>query len=45
LDPPLASRLRAFQRHWRPEAINGEADVGTRSRVAALAALIGDAPM
>ena len=26
LDPALATVLRAFQRHWRPEAITGEAD-------------------
>ena len=32
LDPALASVLRAFQRHWRPEAITGQAD-GERSAV------------
>jgi N-acetylmuramoyl-L-alanine amidase len=32
-DPGLATVLRAFQRHWRPEAVTGEADVGTRARL------------
>ena len=31
LDLPIV--LRAFQRHWRPEAITGEADAGTLGRV------------
>ncbi len=39
LDPPLAIVLTAFQRHWRPEAVNGLADAGTRARLAAVAAL------
>jgi N-acetylmuramoyl-L-alanine amidase len=34
VDLDLAVVLRAFQRHWRPEAITGEADDGTRSRLA-----------
>lgn len=41
LDPALATVLRAFQRHWRPEAITGEADVGTRARALAVARLVG----
>jgi len=35
-DDTLATVLRAFQRHWRQEAINGLADEGTRARVAAV---------
>jgi N-acetylmuramoyl-L-alanine amidase len=40
LDPSLATTLRAFQRHWRPEAITGQADTGTLARLAALAAMV-----
>lgn len=40
LDPALATVLRAFQRHWRPEAITGEADAGTRARLDAVARMI-----
>ena len=36
LDKPLAAVLCAFQRHWRPEAITGEADAGTQARLFAL---------
>lgn len=36
-DPALATVLRAFQRHWRPEAVTGLADRGTRARLKALA--------
>jgi len=32
-DAELATVLRAFQRHWRPEAVTGEPDAGTRSRL------------
>ena len=39
-DPSLATVLRAFQRHWRPEAITGEADDGTRARLAAVSRLV-----
>ncbi len=39
-DAPLASVLRAFQRHWRPEVVSGLADIGTRARIAALTILI-----
>lgn len=41
LDPALAAVLRAFQRHWRPEAVNGQADRGTRERLAGVASRIG----
>ena len=40
LDPALAAVLRAFQRHWRPEAVNGQADSGTLARLLAVARLI-----
>lgn len=40
LDSPLAAVLRAFQRHWRPEAITGEADAGTQARLFALLRVI-----
>ena len=33
LDPALSGVLRAFQRHWRPEAITGQADDGTLVRL------------
>ncbi len=39
LDPQLASVLRAFQRHWRPEAVTGQADSGTLARLLAVARL------
>jgi N-acetylmuramoyl-L-alanine amidase len=41
LDPALADVLRAFQRHWRPEAVNGQADSGTLTRLLAVARLCG----
>jgi N-acetylmuramoyl-L-alanine amidase len=41
LDQALATVLRAFQRHWRPEAITGQADAGTRARALAIAQLVG----
>jgi len=41
LDPGLSSVLRAFQRHWRPEAVTGQADAGTVARVEAMAGLVG----
>ncbi len=37
-DLDLATLLRAFQRHWRAEAVTGEADAGTRARLAAVLA-------
>ena len=33
LDPALSAVLRAFQRHWRPEAVTGQADDGTLVRL------------
>jgi N-acetylmuramoyl-L-alanine amidase len=39
-DAELAIVLRAFQRHWRPEAITGEADSGTRARLQGLRRLV-----
>jgi N-acetylmuramoyl-L-alanine amidase len=35
-DTQLAAVLRAFQRHWRQEAITGEADPGTLARLSAV---------
>jgi N-acetylmuramoyl-L-alanine amidase len=42
-DEALAAVLRAFQRHWRPEAVTGLADRGTRARLAALLRVAGAA--
>jgi N-acetylmuramoyl-L-alanine amidase len=39
LDPALSAVLRAFQRHWRPEAVTGQADAGTLARLLAVARL------
>jgi len=36
-DMALHTVLRAFQRHWRPEAVTGEADAGTVARLEAVA--------
>jgi N-acetylmuramoyl-L-alanine amidase len=36
LDPALSTVLRAFQRHWRGEAVTGQADAGTLARVLAV---------
>jgi N-acetylmuramoyl-L-alanine amidase len=36
LDPALSTVLRAFQRHWRPEAVTGQADDGTLVRLLAV---------
>jgi N-acetylmuramoyl-L-alanine amidase len=41
LDPALSAVLRAFQRHWRPEAVTGQADAGTRARLLGVVRLIG----
>jgi len=38
-DAALATVLRAFQRHWRQEAITGHADAGTLGRLEAVARL------
>ncbi|TCZ53390.1 N-acetylmuramoyl-L-alanine amidase [Roseicella aquatilis] len=40
-DLPLPMLLTAFQRHWRPERVDGVADADTLARLAALAALAG----
>lgn len=40
LDPALSTVLRAFQRHWRPEAITGQADDGTLVRLLAVQKLV-----
>jgi len=42
LDPGLAAVLRAFQRHWRPEAVTGQADAGTLARLLAVRQLVGE---
>jgi len=36
LDPALSAVLRAFQRHWRAEAVTGQADAGTLARLLAV---------
>ena len=38
-DRGLSAVLRAFQRHWRPEAITGQADIGTLARLRGVVAL------
>ncbi len=40
LDPALSAVLRAFQRHWRPEAITGQADAGTLARLLAVVRMV-----
>ena len=40
LDPALSGVLRAFQRHWRPEAVTGQADDGTLVRLLGVQRLI-----
>ncbi len=42
LDPALAAVLRAFQRHWRPETVTGQADAGTLARLLAVRQLVGE---
>lgn len=39
-DAALATVLRAFQRHWRQEAVTGEADPGTLARLVAVRRLV-----
>jgi N-acetylmuramoyl-L-alanine amidase len=39
-DLPLPVLLRAFQRHWRPERVDGIADAGTLARLGAVAAAV-----
>jgi N-acetylmuramoyl-L-alanine amidase len=43
LDPALSTVLRAFQRHWRNEAVTSQADAGTLARLLAVARLMGEA--
>lgn len=40
LDPALSTILRAFQRHWRPEAVTGQADAGTLARLLGVRRLV-----
>ena len=42
LDPALSLVLRAFQRHWRPEAVTGQADAGTLARLLGVRRLVGE---
>ena len=37
---PCPAVLRAFQRHWRPEAVTGQADDGTLVRLLAVRELV-----
>ncbi len=39
-DLPPAVLLRAFQRHWRPDRVDGAADEGTRRRLAGVLAAV-----
>jgi N-acetylmuramoyl-L-alanine amidase len=39
-DLPLDVLLTAFQRHWRPAQVTGEADAGTRARLAGVLAAL-----
>jgi N-acetylmuramoyl-L-alanine amidase len=43
MDAELRTVLRAFQRHWRPESVNGDADAGTVARLLGMAELVDDA--
>ena len=38
--PDLRTTVAAFQRRWRPGCVNGEADAGTRERLAAVRSLL-----
>jgi N-acetylmuramoyl-L-alanine amidase len=40
LDPALSIVLRAFQRHWRPGSITGQADAGTLARLLGVRRLV-----
>jgi N-acetylmuramoyl-L-alanine amidase len=40
LDGALDAVLRAFQRHWRPEAVTGQVDAGTIARLSAVRRLV-----
>ena len=35
-DPPTTTVVQAFQRHWRPEGVDGVADGESRARLMAL---------
>ena len=39
----LPTTLRAFQRHWRPHIVNGEADGGTLDRLSSIQRAMEDA--
>ncbi len=39
-DGDLAVTLRAFQRHWLPDAVTGQADAATRARLQAVLAVL-----
>lgn len=41
-DPALATVVRAFQRHWRPEAVTGQVDAGTLVRLQGMQHLLRD---
>ena len=41
-DLPLPLLLQAFQRHWLPGAVTGEADAATRARLAGVIAAMGE---
>jgi N-acetylmuramoyl-L-alanine amidase len=40
LDPALSTVVRAFQRHWRPEAVTGQVDDGTLVRLLGVRELV-----
>ncbi|HYZ21253.1 MAG TPA: N-acetylmuramoyl-L-alanine amidase [Rhodopila sp.] len=40
LDPALATVVRAFQRHWRPEGVTGQVDDGTLVRLQGVLRLV-----
>ena len=42
-DAQVAAVLRAFQRHWRQEAITGEADPGTLAQLKAMRRIVAGA--
>ena len=42
-DLPQDVLLRAFQRHWRPERVDGAADASTRARLGAMLGLVSAA--
>jgi N-acetylmuramoyl-L-alanine amidase len=42
LDSSLTAVLRAFQRHWRPEAVTGQMDAGTLVQLRAVRSMVLD---